>query len=115
MKRLGTATVASLLFVLSTVALTAPFSAYAIGGGLSNALGNISTIGTQGVVSTDLPKLVGNIIGTLLGVMGIVFVILIIYAGILYMQAGMDVENAKKAKKLIINATIGLIIIAASY
>ncbi len=64
---------------------------------------------------TDLPKLIGNLINVVLSVMGIVFVILIVYAGILYMQAGSDPKNAEKAKSLIINSIIGLIIIVAAY
>ena len=87
--------------------------------GFGAATSNLTTIkgvvATGGVNVADLPTLVGNLINVVLGTMGIVFVVLIIYAGILYLQAGSNPENAKKAKSLIINATIGLIIIVAAY
>ncbi len=84
---------------------------------LSNAL----TGGTTGIQTTQagstkpLTTLIANLVNVVLGVMGIIFVVLIVYAGILYMQAGSNPDNAKKAKSLIINAVIGLVIVVAAY
>lgn len=64
---------------------------------------------------TDLPILIGNLINALLGVLGIVFVLLTVYAGYLYMMAQGNVENTEKAKKLLAQAVIGLVIIVAAY
>ena len=63
----------------------------------------------------DLSKLIGGLINALLAVMGIVFVMLTVYAGYLYMTAQGDAENTEKAKKLLGQAVIGLIIIVAAY
>ncbi len=98
--------------------LSMPFTAGAQG--LKDAKGGIEEVGTAlnagGVNSTTtLPGLIGNLINVVLSVMGILFVLLIVYAGILYMQAGANPDNAKKAKGLIINAIIGLVIVIASY
>lgn len=65
--------------------------------------------------SASLPGLIGRLIQAILGILGIVFVILIIYAGVLYMTAAGDDEKVKKAKNLMIQAVIGIVIIVAAY
>lgn len=64
---------------------------------------------------TDLPRLIGSFIGALLGLLGVVFVLLTIYAGFLWMTAQGNEEKVKKAKSTISAAVIGLVIILASY
>jgi len=56
-----------------------------------------------------------NIIRTGLQLIGIVFVILIIYAGATWMMAGGNTENIDKAKNIMKAAVIGLIIVVAAY
>ena len=51
----------------------------------------------------------------MLGVLGILFVVLIVYAGILYLTSQGEDTNTKKAKKLLTQATMGLIIVVAAY
>lgn len=63
----------------------------------------------------ELPVLVGNLIGAALGFVGVVLLVMLIYAGFLWMTAGGNMETVKKAQQQIKNAIIGLIIIAASY
>ena len=46
---------------------------------------------------------------------GVIAFLVLIYAGISYMTAGADAEKADRAKKMIIGAVIGLIIIVTSY
>jgi uncharacterized protein YacL len=59
--------------------------------------------------------IVGRIIGAGLSLVGIVFFILTLYAGIIWMVARGDEEQAKKAINTIIAATIGLIITMSAY
>jgi uncharacterized membrane protein YwzB len=59
--------------------------------------------------------IVGNIIFAILTVVGIVFLILIFYAGFRWMTSGGNEETIKKAKTTLTRAIIGLIIILASY
>ncbi len=82
---------------------------------VGKALDNLKAAQPVGSSDVELPGLVGNLINAVLGVMGILFVILIVYAGILYLQGGMDKEKINKAKSLIINAVIGLVIVVAAY
>ena len=65
--------------------------------------------------TTELPDLIGNIIKVLLGILGIILVILIVYAGFLWMTASGDSDKVTKAKDIIRMAIIGLIIILAAY
>ncbi len=57
----------------------------------------------------------GTIIGTILAFIGVLFLILMIYAGLMWMTAGGNEQTVDKSKSLIINAVIGLIIVLAAY
>jgi hypothetical protein len=50
-----------------------------------------------------------------LQVVGIIFLVLMVYAGFLWMTAGGNEENVEKAKKLIMAAVIGIAIVLAAY
>lgn len=63
----------------------------------------------------ELPQLIGGIINVFLGVLGIIFVIYTVYAGILWMTAGGKPDNVTKAKEMLKNAIVGIIIIVAAY
>lgn len=71
-------------------------------------------IGTD-ATTNDLPTLIGNIISALLSVLGIIFVVLVVYAGFLYLTAAGDDTKVKKAKTLLTQSIIGLVIIVAAY
>lgn len=55
------------------------------------------------------------IIRTVLGVMGIVVLILVIYAGVLYLGAAGNPERIKKATNILLSAALGLIVIFGAY
>ena len=59
--------------------------------------------------------LVGKIISAGLGLLGIVFLILMLYGGYTWMVARGSEEKVEKAKDLITAAIIGLIIIIGGY
>lgn len=63
----------------------------------------------------DPITIVAKIINVLLGVLGVVFIVLIIYAGFTWMTAAGNEEKITKAKGMIGNAVIGLAIVLASY
>lgn len=87
--------------------------------GLDGAGVNLGDVGTQaGLTSnaeSNLPALVGGIINVVLGLLGIVFVILIIYSGIMYMISQGDKTKVETANRNIRNAVIGLIITVGAY
>ena len=63
----------------------------------------------------ELTTIVANIISVVLGLTGIAFVVILVYAGILYLTAAGEEANVKKAKGLITNSVIGIIIIVSAY
>lgn len=63
----------------------------------------------------NLLPIISYLISTVLGFLGIVLVIMIIYAGILWMTAGGDNTKVKKAKDIILQGVVGLLIVFASY
>ncbi len=63
----------------------------------------------------DPREIVANIIKILLGFLGTIAVVLIIYAGFLWMTAAGKPDNTKKAKDIMSAAVTGLVIILISY
>ena len=62
-----------------------------------------------------LPTIIGNLIRTFTALLGIIFLVMILYAGFLYLTARGEEEKVKHAKETIQRGVIGLIIIAAAY
>lgn len=70
-------------------------------------------LGTSG--KAKLPELIGSIINTALGLMGIIFVIMVVYAGVLYMSDMGEGKKVDTAKKLLKTSIIGIVLIVAAY
>lgn len=68
-----------------------------------------------GLASTDIRVVIANVIKVALGLLGIIFVLLVIYGGFLYMTAGGNEEQIASAKKVLVNAGIGVLIILSAY
>lgn len=62
-----------------------------------------------------LTEIIGSIINVVLGFLGIVFLVLLLYAGFLWMTAGGDEGKVKQARGMISQAVIGLVIIVAAF
>jgi hypothetical protein len=72
--------------------------------------------GLGGSLSQGDPRtIIGRIINIVLGFLGVIALILIIYAGFLWMTSEGNEEKVAKAKKTLISAVIGLLIILASW
>ena len=56
-----------------------------------------------------------NIITILLGFLGVIFLVLTIYGGWLWMTAQGNEEQTTKARKIIFDAVVGLLVLAAAY
>ena len=68
----------------------------------------------SGLGQADLRLVIARLIRTSLTVIGILTVILVIYAGFLWMTAAGNPEKVDKAKRILLNAGIGLVIIFSS-
>jgi len=78
--------------------------------GLTDAQ-QINVSGSQ----TDPKIVIANVINIALGFLGILAVILIIYAGFKWMTAGGNDDQVGEARKMILQAVIGLVIIFLAY
>ncbi len=63
----------------------------------------------------DVPALIGNVIGTALSLVSVVFFILAVYGGFRMMLARGKEDEFTKGRDVLIHAVIGLIVILASY
>lgn len=112
-----------IIFVLSFLAflLVANFC-YAANSNLGDAfekngpLDQVAGNNGAGYNTTQSPEnIISLIITTVLSFLGVIFLVLAIYAGYTWMTAGGNEELVKKAKDTLTSAIIGLVIVLASY
>ena len=60
-------------------------------------------------------EFIGQILGLILSLLGVVFVVLIIFSGYMWIIARGNEEDAQKALDIAINATIGVVIVFSAY
>ncbi|MFH0956078.1 MAG: hypothetical protein V1801_02615 [Candidatus Falkowbacteria bacterium] len=90
----------------------------------SQSMDNLKEVGSGGGASAPyssgtteytMSQIVGQIIQTFLGLLGVIFLVLIIYAGYNWMTAQGEEEKVTKAKDTLQRAVIGLIITIGAY
>ena len=69
----------------------------------------------SGLPETDVRFVVIRLINMVLGLLGIVTTVIIIYAGLTWLTSGGNDEKINKAKKTLGAATIGLVLVMMSY
>ncbi len=97
----------SILFLLGVVVVPGAVHAQSFG------LADIAS--SAGLGDATLPEIIGGLIRVFLSILGVIFLVLMIYAGFLWMTAGGDDDKVLVAKNTIIRASIGLAIILLSY
>ncbi len=70
---------------------------------------------TTPVSTADLPTFVGRIIKWVILIIGVILITVIIYGGLTYATAAGSQEKTESAKKILVYAIIGVIIIALAY
>ncbi len=79
----------------------------------------LSTSGTAAYGGTaptaTLATTVHDLINAVFGILGVIFFCLMVYAGILWMTAAGDPKKVQKAKDILSQSVIGLIIVVLSY
>jgi hypothetical protein len=90
--------------------LLAPLAALAQDYGLKDTAtgAGITTKGT-------LQGRIGTFVGAVLSLVGVLFFLLALYGGILWMTARGDESQVKKAQGIIIDAVVGLAVVSAAY
>jgi hypothetical protein len=107
----------SLLTVGQLALVAIPASAQDVNGNPTQLLEQTGLGNGQGsaAAGAQLPILVGRIIRVLLSLLGIIFLVLMVYAGFLWMTARGESDPVDKAKDIIRQAIIGLIIVFLAY
>lgn len=87
---------------------------------LKNAFGENSLLQTAGrhagyAEGITVDPIIRTIISVALSFLGVIFLILTIYAGYLWMMARGNEQQVEKAKSLLTEAIIGLIIVVSAY
>jgi len=68
-----------------------------------------------GVNNANLPDVIANIIRIILGFLGIVAVVIVLFGGFKWMTAGGNDDKVTEAKQLIIQGIIGMVIIFSAF
>ncbi len=107
---------AKLFLLLAVVGLIMPLFVFADTYGIQDAAPK-GLIGAGSNVNANkaLPELIGSVVGTVLSFLGIIFFLLVLYAGIMWMTAFGNDQKVEKSKEIIISAAIGLVIVLAAY
>jgi len=91
--------------------------------GCGKALKGLNDTATQGYgmdqpaldKNSDIPTIVGRIVGAGLAFLGVVFFILILYAGLSWILSLGNEEKITQAKDMITAAVLGLIVVLGAY
>ncbi|MFZ4632202.1 MAG: hypothetical protein ACOYL8_03305 [Patescibacteria group bacterium] len=87
------------------------------GVGIQKAFSNVKeNFGSQADVNnSDLLTVVASLVQLALSVMGVVFVIFMIYAGFLWLTAAGNDQKVDKSKTILFQSILGLIIVVGAY
>ena len=105
-----------LCLIIIPILLFSPLTVESVG--LNDATGGLKTAGEKAYGTgseTNPAKLAGKYIRIFLTLLGVIFMILLVYGGYVWMTSYGDKTKVEKAKDLITNAVIGLIILLAAY
>jgi hypothetical protein len=86
-------------------------------GKLGDAATGITNIGGAAGYDTEskIETTIGTVINIALSLVGMIFLVLTVYAGILWMTARGEEAQAEKAKKILTNSIIGLVLTVSAY
>ncbi len=86
------------------------------GANLGDAIPNLENVSSRaGTTEGSLETVVGQIINGALTLVGLIFMILMVYAGYLWLTAQGEEDPINKAKKIITGSIIGLIVVLSAY
>ncbi len=108
------------LFWLLTFLLV-PTQAFAADSGIKNAIDKLRSASEQGGLGspsdqgTEITNLISNLINLTVGVLGVVAVLLMIYAGGLWLTAAGNDDKVGQAKQIMKTTLVGIIIVGLAY
>lgn len=75
----------------------------------------LSFVSGKGLVEQSAGAVIGNLVQWVLGIVGVLLLIMLIYGGILYMISGGNEDQIGTAKKVLTYAMFGVVIIAIAF
>ncbi|OGF30521.1 hypothetical protein A2533_00295 [Candidatus Falkowbacteria bacterium RIFOXYD2_FULL_35_9] len=81
----------------------------------NTGLGKTAETAGYNLTKSDPIVIAGNVIQIFLGLLGLILMIILVYAGFMYMLAGDRSDQVTKAKAWITNSIIGIVIVAGAY
>ncbi|MFH1947082.1 MAG: hypothetical protein ABIJ23_02930 [Candidatus Magasanikbacteria bacterium] len=81
--------------------------------GIDKTLENVPSL--QQFKSVTLQTMIGNLLGGILSLVGIVFFALMVYGGVMWMSSAGNQEREKKALNTMVSAAVGVIIVLSAY
>lgn len=100
-----------IFLILAIIGLVTPGFVFADKFGIDSAAQGTDLIQT----TQTIPEIIGSIIGIALSFVGIVFFLLVLYAGFTWMTAFGNEEKVTTSKSIMEHAAIGLIIVLSAY
>lgn len=82
---------------------------------LSSLIWLKSAYAKYGLFEEDFGKVLEKVMNFVFGAAGVIFVVLFLVGGVQYLTSAGNEEASTKAKKLLIDAVIGLVIVVVSY
>ena len=87
-----------------------------VGALINNQLVPVQQVyGNNEVDDTTFATAIAEIIRVVLGFLGVIFIVLIVYAGFVWMTSAGNEEKVKKAKDIMVAAIIGVAIVLLAY
>jgi len=110
----------SIIIIICTSLLIFNFNIFSLSAssfndGLKSAGGEMGYDTGEVNFTIDLTSRIGKIISVATSFLGIIFLLLMIYAGFLWMTARGNEQQLEKAKNIIIYSVIGLVVVLAAY
>lgn len=103
-------------YFLTTISALLVAPQYIYARDLNDATGILDGIGQRGGVSdVSVESAVGSGISIVLSLVGLIFLVLMVYAGILWLTARGEESQIDKAKKIIASTVVGLILTISAY
>ena len=99
-------------FIYSLISFVLFLSA---GSAMAGPRDQLTGVGNRVGLKGGFPELVGTIITGILGVSGVIFLIMVFYAGFQWLIAQGDEGKIKKSKDLMIWATFGMVVMFLAY
>jgi len=103
-------------YILSATLLQLMIAFPALAQGIQNSSDKLDAVKNKaGFGEQDLGDVAGTTINAALSLVGLIFMGLLVYAGILWMTARGQEDQIQKAQKIIVASVIGLVVSVSAY